>query len=131
MTAAAPALDYLRLLAALGRGIHDESLLASFAEVGLRNWPDPDDDREDAQIEEYWRYGLTLEFEDTLSQERLLGVSGIQGPLTVSAVLFYAAGVGGHAGWQSPLPFDLRFDMSPDAVAGVLGPPRASRSPFD
>ncbi|WP_066127944.1 hypothetical protein [Bordetella ansorpii] len=123
-------IDAHLVMSALGRGSLDQDLLQRFAQAGLFNWPDPDDDREGAAVEEYWRYGFTLEFADTLAQERLLGVSGLQGPLAVSAILFFSAGVGGHAGWQQALPYDLSFGMSPADLERAFGPPRATRAPY-
>ncbi len=131
MSRESAAIDVDLVLAALGRGTQDEALRERYAQAGLHNWPDPQDDREDASIEAYWRYGFTLEFDETATQEPLLGVSGIEGPLTVSAALFYADGVAGHTGWQPALPFGLAFDMTPAEVAAVLGEPRASRAPYE
>lgn len=130
MSHATRPIDASLVMSALGRGVQDQDLLQRFAQAGLFNWPDPDDDRDGATVEAYWRYGFTLEFEDTLAQERLLGVSGIQGPLAVSALLFYSAGVGGHAGWRQALPYGLSFGMSAADLETRLGRPRATRAPY-
>lgn len=130
MSDSACLIDAQLVMSALGRGIEDPDLLRRFAQASLFNWPDLDDDRLGATVEEYWRYGFTLEFDDTQALERLLGVSVIRGPLAVSAVLFYPAGVGGHAGWKQPLPYGLSFGMGAADLERKLGRPRATRAPY-
>ncbi|QEI07093.1 hypothetical protein FXN63_15540 [Pigmentiphaga aceris] len=117
------------VLSALGRGTEDTALIARFDAATLRNWPDPEDDRE--MVEGYWRFGFALEFDHRVAFERRYGRAGAQGPLVVSAIVFYADEDEGYTTWAHALPAELSFDMSPADVAKQLGSAVATRAPYD